>query len=272
MTDVELFAKVVGYISPEKLAGLRLGFEIFEGYKKEYDNLETSAPRRNEPPSFSQDVEEAAVNAERFDAAPSPQLKTELPKKAPFPSPSARADYRDKIVREIWSATLRSELVDRIVAIKESGVPACEITEAIGYAKQEELTSGKPLWKTLGSWCKQKYIDAGYEWVRCSMSLEPKPEPIKPTVFVNYRNKQGHSVAFLTRLLTAEQAECLSDSLDDGETTYSPQEINERVAQYAKSETVKKTIQGRPCYRRQFNDDARRKTERETKNALAFEL
>ena len=219
--------------------------------------LPTSAPRRNEPPSFSQDVEEAAVNAERFDAASSPVVlkRGPLPVVAPFPD-KARADFRLRFVRDIWAPGLRSELVERVIAIKEARfVVAHEITAAVAKAKkQKELydsTNGAQgvadAWISITSWCKGVYATNGYEWTPCSPNLEPAPP--------------------------------LEERPEIREAT--PEEVNayyERQAEAARNdpdrETVKKMIQEHPCYRRQLNDDARRETtkERETENALAFEL
>ena len=256
MTDVELFAKVVGYISPEKLAGLRLGFEIFEGYKKEYDNLETSAPRRIEPPSFNRKVEEAAVNAERFDAASSPVVlkRAPLPKVAPFPY-ERRAEFRARLVRNIWAPDLRSELVERVIGIVEARfVVAHDVTLAVKKANSEKKvydeTNGAQgvaaAWISITSWCKNIYATNGYEWTSCAPSVEPSPPPyVRPEI----REATPEEVAAYYE----RQAEAARNDPD--------------------RETVKKMIQEHPCYRRHFSDDARRETtERETENALAFEL
>lgn len=255
MTDVELFAKVVGCISPEKLAGLRLGFEIFEGYKKEYDNLETSAPRRNEPPSFNSKVEEAAVNAERFDAASSPVVlkRAPLPKVAPF-SYTRRAEFRARLVRNIWAPDLRSELVERVIGIVEARfVIPHDVTLAVKKANSEKKvydeTNGAQgvaaAWISIASWCKGVYATNGYEWTPCSPNLEPSPPPyVRPEI----------------REATPEEVLAY----------YERQE--EAARNDPDRETVKKMIQEHPCYRRQLNDDARHETERKTENALAFEL
>ena len=213
-------------------------------------------PRRNEPPSFNQ-VEEAAVNAERSDVAPSPVVlkRGPLPVVAPFPD-KARADFRLRFVRKIWAPGLRSELVERVIAMKEARfVVAHEITAAVAKAKkQKELydsTNGAQgvadVWISITSWCKGVYATNGYEWTPCSPNLEPAPP--------------------------------LEERPEIREAT--PEEVNayyERQAEAARNdpdrETVKKMIQEHPCYRRHFSDDARRETttERETENALAFEL
>ena len=213
------------------------------------------APRRNEPPSFNQ-VEEAAVNAERSDVAPSPVVlkRGPLPVVAPFPD-KARADFRLRLVRKIWAPKLQSELVERVIAMKEARfVVAHEITAAVAKAKKEkelyDSTNGAQgipdAWISIVSWCKGVYARNGYEWTPCSPNLEPAP-PIEERPEIR-------------------------------EAT--PEEVNayyERQAEAARNdpdrETVKKMIQEHPCYRRHFSDDARREaTERETENALAFEL
>lgn len=166
---------------------------------------------------------------------PETQLKKELP--VVHPLDAQRHIYRDQLVRKIWSVDLRKELVDRIIAVKESGVAEYEITKIIDRAKEREERDGVPSWKTLGGWCKQKYEDAGVEWTKCAKELEPKPEPLKPSVEVAFRNSEGHYCVIKTRELTAEQALELSDMIEAEEKFYTPQEIKDRITRFAKGET-----------------------------------
>ena len=243
MNETERFLKLLDS-APDDLRGKAVtAISLFFDFVKRKGGrlfIETSSePVAPRPVKPVQRVAEArpVQPSQPAQEQPETQLKKELP--VVHPLDAQRPIYRDQLVRKIWSVQLRKELVDRIIAVKESGVAEYEITKIIDRAKEREERDGVPSWKTLGGWCKQKYEDAGVEWTKCAKDMEPKPEPIKPTVYVNYRNEQGHSVVFPTRLLTVEQAENLSDSLDDGETTYSPQEINDRIAQYAKGETTR---------------------------------
>ena len=229
----------------EALAGLK----SFVSYLTQYNNgapLQQSAPVAPVPAptptrreSFERTTYPNPVSV-ASDPQPAPQPAQELKKELPVKHSlgANRAAYRGKLVRAIWSPMLRSELVDRIVALKESGVPEYEITAAIQNAKQEEQASGKPVWKSVGAWCKQKYITLGVEWIKCAPDTEPKPEPLAPVVVVQYSDEHGRRSCVQTRELTEEQALELSDMIEAEDGRYTAQEIKDRISRFAKGETV----------------------------------
>ena len=166
--------------------------------------------------------------------------KKELPKTRPL-TPELRAEYRENLVRRIWAPDLRKDLADRIVALHESGVYSSEINSAIrdAEAKVEQFKASggakgiNAVWKSLGAWCKQKYLDAGVEWVKCSPTLEEKPKPEAKTVYVNYKNEQGYDVSFATKSLNEEQAKSLTHDLYLEDKNHTSEEIKNRIACYA---------------------------------------
>lgn len=120
----------------------------------------------------------AAFAAEYKGLEPAPEKSIEekkyLETTAPMPK-SQRAKFRDKIVRDIWSPELRSELVDRILLLVESKTATTrEVGAAIKNAKAK--SEAYDVWKPVASWCKQKFEDAGAEWAPCAPGLEPQPE------------------------------------------------------------------------------------------------
>lgn len=164
--------------------------------------------------------------------APTPSKK-ELEIKRPFP-PERRAAVRLNLVRRIYEPDLSKELVDRLVALQEAGVPAYEISAAADRAKDDfEAGRVRAKWVSLSAWAKAKFEERDVEWTPCSKAYEPEPEPLKPVVYVDFFDKDGRQASFATQELTDEQATELSFELQRADTTYSATEVKARVQEYA---------------------------------------
>lgn len=93
--------------------------------------------------------------------------------------------FRSLVARKIWEPDLRSELVDRIVDLVVSGYVRVEEVEKIVEKAQRrklqfEETNGvkgcESVWRTIGSWTKERWIQSGRQWTATSKQLEPKPQ------------------------------------------------------------------------------------------------
>ena len=92
--------------------------------------------------------------------------------------------FRSLVARKIWEPDLRSELVDRIVDLVVSGYVRVEEVEKIVEKAQRrklqfEETNGvkgcESVWRTIGSWTKERWIQSGRQWTATSKQLEPQP-------------------------------------------------------------------------------------------------
>lgn len=253
MNETERFLKLLDS-APDELKGKAVtAISLFFDFVKRKGGrlfIETSpepvAPRRNEPPSFNQ-VEEAAVNAERSDVAPSPVERSAESSSATLGglrrvnkySPEQRAVIRRELVRRIYEPELSRDLVDRIVDLQEGGVRAYEINAAIERAKEDaevyKTTAGAKglrfAWMSLSAWAKNEYKNRGVDMPPCSKVFESEPQKPKPRVEVYYRDVNGSACSVVTAKLSEDEATTLSDLLD--EERLAPQEVNERIAEYA---------------------------------------
>lgn len=93
--------------------------------------------------------------------------------------------FRSLVVRKIWEPDLRAELVDRIVDLVVNGyVKPDEVGRIVEKAqrrkRQFEETNGvkgcESVWRTIGSWAKERWIQSGRQWTATSKQLEPKPQ------------------------------------------------------------------------------------------------
>lgn len=93
--------------------------------------------------------------------------------------------FRSLVVRKIWEPDLRAELVDRIVDLVVNGyVKPDEVGQIVEKAqrrkRQFEETNGvkgcESVWRTIGSWTKERWIQSGRQWTATSKQLEPKPQ------------------------------------------------------------------------------------------------
>lgn len=92
--------------------------------------------------------------------------------------------YRTFIVRKMWEPDLRAELVDRIVELVVNGfVTYQEVDQIIEKAAQRKRryddTNGakgsESMWRTIGAWTKEKWIETGRSWTATNKRLEPRP-------------------------------------------------------------------------------------------------
>ncbi len=154
-------------------------------------------------------------------------------------SPEQRAVIRRELVRRIYEPGLSRDLVDRIVDLQEDGVRAYEINAAIERAKEDaevcKATEGAKgvrfAWMSLSAWAKNEYKNRGVDMPPCSKVFEPEPQKPKPRVEVYYRDVNGSACSVVTAKLSEDEAITLSDLLD--EERLAPQEVNERIAEYA---------------------------------------
>lgn len=95
------------------------------------------------------------------------------------------AALREKVVSEIWEPDLRSELVDRIVAVVSSRLVdaitlKAVIRKAIAEKDEYDRTDGKrgksAYWKTLAIWLKGVYEQNGLKWTSTKGAVEPRPK------------------------------------------------------------------------------------------------
>ena len=154
-------------------------------------------------------------------------------------SPEQRAVIRRELVRRIYEPELSRDLVDRIVDLQEDGVRAYEINAAIERAKEDaevyKTTDGAKgvrfAWMSLSAWAKNEYKNRGVDMPPCSKVFESEPQKPKPRVEVYYRDVNGSACSVVTAKLSEDEATTLSDLLD--EERLAPQEVNERIAEYA---------------------------------------
>lgn len=92
--------------------------------------------------------------------------------------------YRIFLVRKMWETDLRAELVDRIVELVVNGfVTYQEVDQIIEKATQRKRrydeTNGakgsESMWRTIGAWTKEKWIETGRSWTATNKRLEPRP-------------------------------------------------------------------------------------------------
>ena len=128
-----------------------------------------------------------AALRERYNNATSEQTEQQPTIQArPVSWPEGKIkSFRSLVARKIWEPDLRAELVDRIVDLVVSGYVRVEEVEKIVEKAQRrklqfEETNGvkgcESVWRTIGAWTKERWIQSGRQWTATSKQLEPKPQ------------------------------------------------------------------------------------------------
>lgn len=198
-------------------------------------------PLRKEIESYPEPVKEKLLSAaqlfavfrERYEAAElTPQQPAPIKQARPLNWPADKVQrYRTFIVRKIWEPDLRAELVDRVVELVVNGfVTYQEVDQIIEKAAQRKRryddTNGEKgsesMWRTIGAWTKEKWIESGRAWTATNKRLEPKPPEVKPITEVVeptiQRDHDGRVVARVPTAISKENQELLSQALNFNKT------------------------------------------------------